>query len=304
MHVDLDTLATALYVRIDDELKASPQLNRWRPRVGIAPRITDAELITVSMMQVLLGFHDESRWIRHARKAVIHLFPALPKQPGYNKRLRALGAQMTHLIAVLGADTDLWRHPVRVADSTPVPCGTSRETVKRSALAGWAGYGYCASHSRRFWGLRLHLVTTVHGLPVAFALTNPKTDEREILIDLITLQPNVFHHPDGTILVVDKGYRDRSTEKQLNDNGVTVIRPAYRNETPRPGRMLLHAVRQSIESVNDTLKGQLGLEQHGGRTITGVTVRILQRLLALTAAIWHNWHTGQPTLRSLTAYDH
>ena len=87
---------------------------------------------------------------------------------------------------MLATDTDLWRHPIRIADSTPVPCGTSRETVQRSELAGWAGYGYCASHSRLFWGLRLHLVTTVHGLPVAFALTNAKTDEREVLVDLVT----------------------------------------------------------------------------------------------------------------------
>jgi hypothetical protein len=304
VHVDLDTLATALYVKIDDELKASPQLNRWRPNVGITPKITDAELITVSVMQALLGYAQESRWIRYARKALSLLFPRLPKQPGYNKRLRLLGPQITHLIAVLGADTDLWQHPIRVADSTPVPCGTSRETVKRSQLAGWAGYGYCASHSRRFWGLRLHLVTTVHGLPVAFALSNATTDEREVLVDLVSLQPDVFHHPDGLILVVDKGYRDQHTETWLGDRGITVVRPAYRNETPRPGRALLHAVRQSIESVNDTFKGQLSLEQHGGRTITGVAVRVLQRILALTAAIWHNWHTGQPIMRSLIAYDH
>jgi hypothetical protein len=62
------------------------------------------------------------------------------------------------------------------------------------------------------WGLRLHLVTTVHGLPVALALTNAKTDEREVLVDLVTLQPTMFHHPEGLILVVDKGYRDRDTE--------------------------------------------------------------------------------------------
>ncbi|WP_432992878.1 IS982 family transposase [Dactylosporangium sp. CA-233914] len=304
MHVDLDTLATALYCRIDDELKASPQLNRWRPPVGITPKITDAELITVSAMQVLLGYHNESQWIRYARKSIRHLFPHLPKQPGYNKRLRGLTTQIKHCIAVLVTDTDLWQHPIRIADSTPVPCGMSRETAQRSNLDSWAGYGYCASHSRLFWGLRLHLVTTVHGLPVAFALTNAKTDEREVLVDLVTLQPNMFHHPDGLILVVDKGYRDRATETWLNDNGITVIRPAYRKEPARPGRSLLRAVRQSIESVNQTFKGQLDLEQHGGRTITGVAVRVLQRVLALTAAIWHNWHTGQPVLRSLVAYDH
>src|SRR5258707_14591102 len=102
----------------------------------------------------------------------------------------------------------------------------SRETALRSDLDTWAGYGYCASHSRLFWGLRLHLVTTVHGRPVAFALTNAKTDEREVLVDLVTLQPNMFHHPDGLILVVDNGYRDRGTQTCLNDSGVAVVRPA------------------------------------------------------------------------------
>ena len=43
---------------------------------------------------------------------------------------------------------------------------------------------------------------------------------------------------------------------------------------------------------------------HGGRSLTGVTTRIAQRLLALSAAIWHNRATGQPTTRSLIAYDH
>ena len=81
-----------------------------------------------------------------------------------------------------------------------------------------------------------------------------------MLVDLVTLQSNMFHHPDGLILVVDKGYRDRATETRLNETGITLVRPAYRNETPRPGRLLLRAVRQSIESVNDTLKDDMQWE--------------------------------------------
>jgi len=57
---------------------------------------------------------------------------------------------------------------VWVVDSTPVECDRSRETVTRSNAAGWAEYGYCASHSRYFWGLRVHLVCTLHGLRVLF----------------------------------------------------------------------------------------------------------------------------------------
>ncbi|MHA6621672.1 IS982 family transposase, partial [Pseudonocardia sp. DLS-67] len=29
-----------------------------------------------------------------------------------------------------------------------------------------------------------------------------------------------------------------------------------------------------------------------------------QRLLALAAAVWHNWNTHAPSKRSLIAYDH
>ncbi|WP_248869545.1 hypothetical protein [Streptomyces sp. HNA39] len=70
---------------------------------------------------------------------------------------------------LLATETTVWSDDVWIVDSTPVECGRSRETVKRSDLAGWAEYGYCASRSRFFRGLRLHLVCTLQGLPVAFA---------------------------------------------------------------------------------------------------------------------------------------
>ena len=53
--------------------------------------------------------------------------------------------------------------------------------MQRSDLAGWAGYGYCATHSRFFWGLRLYLVCTPAGLPIIWALADPKLDERQVL---------------------------------------------------------------------------------------------------------------------------
>jgi len=72
----------------------------------------------------------------------------------------------------------------------------------------------------------------------------------------------------------------------------------------RAGARFFKPLRQVIESINDTLKGQLDLEAHGGRTTAGVLARVWQRLLALTAAIWHNDHTNAPIKRSLIAYDH
>ena len=82
------------------------------------------------------------------------------------------------------------------------------------------------------------------------------------------------------------------------------LRPARQGEPERAGAQFFKPLRQVIESVNDTFKGQLDLERHGGHTPAGVMVRVLQRILALTTAIWHNDHTGQPIKRSLVAYDH
>jgi len=175
--------------------------------------------------------------------------------------------------------------------------------VKRSDLAGWATYGYCASHSRWFWGLRLHLITTPSGLPVAYALAGAKTDERDTALDMIALNPEL--HRPGQTLMADKGYRRASFETELNNAGITLIRPTLGSEKPRPHQRFLRPFRQIIESVNQTLKAQLDLERHGGRTKPGVCARVLQRLLALTAAIWHNETTDQiGPARSLTAYDH
>jgi hypothetical protein len=301
---DLDTLATALYVRTDDLLKAAPERVPSRPLIGIAPRISDAELITLAVLQALLRFTSEARWLRYARAHLRHLFRYLPQQPGYNKRLRRLAPTVEWLIGVLARDTSLWTDDVWVVDSTPVECARSRETVHRSELAGWAEYGYCASHSRYFWGLRLHLIATLHGLPVGFALTGAKADERQVLLSVLAADPDLLAGRHGQLLIADKHYYGREFEACLHQSGLGLLRPARKGEPPRPGDRFFRPLRQTIESIFDTVKGQLDLEAHGGHTITGVAVRVYQRLLALTAVIWHNDHTGQPVKRSLLAYDH
>src|SRR5437879_9490117 len=104
---DLDTLATALYVKIDDSLKIDPRLARRRPAVGICPKLSDAELLTLCVLQALGGFVSDARFLRHARVHLKDAFPYLPEQPGYNKRVRAAIPQMTARIRIVAAATAL-----------------------------------------------------------------------------------------------------------------------------------------------------------------------------------------------------
>ncbi len=67
---------------------------------------------------------------------------------------------------------------LQLLNATPVPCGTSRQTVRRSQLAGWANYGDCAAHSRWYWDQKLYLLPTFKGMPVAWRLADPKLGKR------------------------------------------------------------------------------------------------------------------------------
>jgi len=153
-------------------------------------------------------------------------------------------------------------------------------------------------------GLRLHLVCTPAGLPITWALADPKLDERQVLMCVLDEDIKLLTERPGLLLFADKGYVSAELDDYLHAHGAELLRPSNRNRAPRPGQHLLAPIWQLIESVHDTLTGQLDPELHSARSLIGVTTRVAQRLLALTAAIWHNRATGQPVTRSLIAYDH
>jgi hypothetical protein len=286
---DLDDLLTALYVLADEILPR-------RPRARRRPRISDAELVCLAVAQILLDIPSERRFLRFAMTRLGHLFPYLPKQPGYNKRMRRLAPQIVSVLNAVAFASPSWCDNVRLLDSTPVPVGASRETVKRSDFAGHAAYGYCASHSRYFWGFRLYLLCAPDGMPIAFELAPANASEREVaaeMLERVDLR--------GYTVIADKGFAGAEFEALMRELGAIFLRPDRKNEPRRFGR--LGGIRQWVESIIDTLKGQLSLERHGAHTMPGLITRITQRLLALAAGLWHNWNIGDPG-RHLTAYDH
>jgi hypothetical protein len=293
VHADLDTLVIALYVMVDELLGP-------RRGPGRRPKLSDAELVCLAVAQVLLGCSSERRWLRLVGQRLGHLFPYLPTPSAYNRRLRRAGPLVALAINDLAVHTPSFCDQLRLVDSTPVPCAASRETVKRSALAGVAGYGYCKSHHRYFWGFRLYVLAGPDGLPMAWCLASPKLGEREVVAALLDHERHRLR--PGLVILADKGFAGREFEQLVAGYGAVLLRPDRTDEPCRHGS--LGRWRQWIESTFDTLKDQLGLERHGGRTLAGVVVRVAQRLLALAAAIWWNWEIGAPDKRSLVAYDH
>jgi hypothetical protein len=158
---DLDTLLTALYVELTDRI--IPLLGFARSGPGKPPEVTDAELVCLAVAQVLLRYDDERHWLRAAPARVGHLFPRLLRQSEYNQRVKDAAPLMEAALRWLAEATPGSAEMLRLMDATPVPCGHSVITAKRSDLYGWAGYGYCPSHSRWYWGAKLLLICTCDG---------------------------------------------------------------------------------------------------------------------------------------------
>jgi hypothetical protein len=291
----LDDLVIALYVTVDELLEP-------RRGPGRRPRLSDAELVCLAVAQVLLGYRSERRWLRAVRGRLGHLFPYVCGQAAYNRRLRRAAPLVAEILHTLAVCSPSWGDAWRLLDATPVPCGASRQTVRRSELAGWAGYGWDRSHSRWYWGLKLYVLACPDGLPVAWCLANPTLGEREVAEVLLDRAARQRILRPGLIILADKGLAGRPFEQFVGALGAVLVRPDRADEPARFGN--LGGVRQWVEAIIDTLKDQLSLEGHGAHTIQGLWIRVAQRLVALAASIWFNWQLGAPVKRSLVAYDH
>jgi hypothetical protein len=328
MEANLDLLLTVVYCIVDDFLPQRPGNARRR--------VTDAEVITLSIAQAIMGVPSDPRFLALARRQIGHLFPHLPERTAYHKRRLRLSGQTEALIGEFARRSAGYMDDLLLVDSTPVECARSRETVKRGgsssladALANAADYGYCASHSRYFYGFRLHALFAPDGTPRALALTSPKVDEKLVCLQMVARserQPGVM-----VMLIGDKNFRGSEFETELAALDATIHRPRRKDEkrratttaastsstpalrpasqiTPQPRRVSsqphelhLAPIRQRIESIFWTFKDILTLERHGARTLSNLRARLCARFAALAAAVMLNHELGRPT-RALVDY--
>jgi len=281
MLADLDLLLCAVFCTADDLL---PEKEKNARR-----SVTDAEVVTLAVAQEMMGIDHDAEFLAIARRRLGHLFPKLPQQPGYWKRRQRCAETIEWLIRIFAQDSPGYRNSVVLLDSTPVECGRSVETARRSQLADACGYGYSRSHSRWFWGMRLHLLAAPDGTPRAAILAPADQKEREVALRLL---PIGLH--GGEVIVADKGYVSRELAATIHQrHRALILRPKRKDE---PGRgPHLAPIRQYIESIFWTLKDRLGLERHNTRTLHGLRARIATKLLALAAGVWLNHYLNRPT---------
>jgi hypothetical protein len=292
VRADLDTLVIAVYCAACSLFPAPSERRRGRPQL-----LTDNELLCLMVAQMLLGQPSDRRFLAVAQRRLGHLFPTLPSQSRYNERCRQLAPKLVTLWRAIAYELPGFHDPLSFVDTTPLPCGQSVQTVNRSELAPFCGFGYSAAHSRFYWGMRLVLWCGPDGCVRDFDLVPANAPEREATLELLERQP-----PVGQLLIADKGFAGADFEQAVRELGALLLRPSRADE-PERASPPIGRVRQRIESIVNSLKDQLCLERHLAKTPDGLICRVAARILALTAAIHLNWQLGRPP-RTLSAYGH
>ena len=213
MDADLDTLCIAVYCTADDLLPGRPANAR---RV-----VTDAEVLPLCVAQTIMGIPSDRRFLKSRLEATLSSVSRVARQPGYHKRRRRLADTIEWLMGVFASQSPGYTDDLLLIDPTPVECARSRETVKRSQLAGAADYGWCASHSRYFWGFRLRGIFAADGTPRALALASLKRDEREVGLELLAR----CQRAGGETLLGDKGYAGRQFAHAVSELDATAPAP-------------------------------------------------------------------------------
>jgi hypothetical protein len=285
MDASLETLVVAGYV-----FACSLSI----PRPGPAGKVSDQELIALAVAQAITGLVSDRQFLGTIGGLLPGYFPVLPDQSQYNRRLRRLTPWITTVqlgIAQLICDGQL-----RLVDGTLLGCANYAGCASHSELAGHASYGYCASKSQWYWGMRLLLITDRHGAPLGYDLRPANENERDGVYTLAAAHP-------GTLLFADAGHRDREYHDSLQLINIDLVVPDKHKLGQRPpGEIAKARIRLVIESVFSTLKRQMRMKTHLAKTLPGLAQRIAQRLHALTLAMPINNLTGRPP-RATAAYD-
>lgn len=265
-----------VYTVIDDLYKEFAPDSVSKRRNCQDARLSDSEIITLSVCGELLGMDSENAWYSFVKRNFRHLFPKLCSRTRFNRTRRAL-LQVTELLRQklsLAFPIPVSRY--FVIDSFPLAvCKFGRARYCRSFRTDGANYGKCPSKKETYYGFKVHALITLEGYITAFEITPASVDDREGLRDFAE---NCL----GLVILGDKGYTGGALLQDMKEKGICLmsLKPSnYKDNWPKEVRQLIFRFRRRIETVFSQLSEQLNAEQVLAKSFQGLCTRLENKIL-------------------------
>lgn len=287
----IEEFIIAVFCCVDDVLRTWTNNYPIRSR-GFAPRLSDAEVLTMEIVGEYQGIETDKGIWRYFHEHWFSLFPQLPSRTSFVRQAANLWQYKQRLQHEFATQLGAFADDVHIVDGIPLCLCCLSYARRCRTFQGQADYGFCAAKDQFFYGFRGHLSISASGVITSFALTAANGDEREALWDLTEAMQG--------LLIGDKGYISQSLSDELNRVGISLQTPLRSNmsETrPKPWVRVLQSVRRLIETVNGQLAERFHFERIHARDLWHLTSRIARKLLAHTTCCWLNWQLKRPLLQ-------
>lgn len=283
--MSLELFIIYVYCMVVDELQ---NYLSERGKTGLRSRgpqgaLTDAEALTIGFVGEALGFPSERRIWQYFKAHFSHYFPTIPSRCNFTRQLANVDHFQRVLFHRLSARLAESPRDRFIVDGFPIPlCKPCRKSRCRR-FRGEADSGYCATKKEFYFGLKGHLVIRENGSVQTYAITSPKADERDVLLNDCAA---VLAHHQG---IADKGYISQSIHHELNEVfDIHLSTPLRKNMTETRSPDFLHwlkKTRRKIETVIGLLNDRFQIAAIRAYNNFRFMRRIVQKLNAYNVAL-------------------
>jgi Transposase DDE domain len=270
--LSLEEAITVLFCLIDD---AYTILNPKGRHYESIKRLSDSEIITLTLLQQLRGIESQRSFLRDAQRFFSHLFPGVVgiHPSSLHRRVRKLRRYLeplrrTILKELVGDPESL------LIDSTLLSVLHPRQVSQGSGFpaGAWVRWG-----SFSVYGVKLHLLCATNRVPISYELTPANIADISLTEELI----NEAALGEGLArkLLGDLAYRSEELREELAEVGILLA-------TERSERR--QGVRQRIEIALSSLKRVFSLGETLATTLVGLATRIAAKIAAYTYAFLVN----------------
>lgn len=290
---NFEDFATTLFTFVDDlYIKVVPNQVRNRKNIDQA-KMSDSEIITLSLLGELLGCDSEKAWYSFVSKNYRQLFPTLCDRTRINRTRRSLMSVIKAIRKELCT-----QHDTLIIDSFPLPvCKFGRANFSKCFKGLQADYGYCASKKETYFGYKIHALCTLDGDIVEYLITSASVDDRVPVAEMLEKVPFC------KVLIGDKGYTGETFIQQIyQETGVEIIalkKKTAKDQLPKSRRQLIFKIRRRIETTFSQFSKQFNGEKVVAKTLLGMFARIETKLLGLSCCFAFNRILGKKSVAKI-----
>ena len=266
-----------VFVLIDDLYQTYAPVSVIQRRNVEQAKLSDSEIITISICGELFGIDSEKAWFSFVKKNYKHLFPKLGSRSRFNRTRRALLPMTELLREKLLSECSMSYSQYFIIDSFPLKvCKFGRAHFCKTFRWDGADYGKCPSKKETYFGYKVHAMITLEGFITTFEITPASVDDREGLRDLTDGLSDI------TILG-DKGYIGEHLLEEQKEQGICLMslkRSNSKRNWPNSVKQLIFRLRRRVETVFSQLSEQLNAERVLAKSFQGLCTRLVNKILA------------------------